>query len=58
MVCLNLDKESGSTLIKQVYSQIRSMILRGELNVDSRLPSTRELAHHMNISRTTVMIAY
>jgi GntR family transcriptional regulator/MocR family aminotransferase len=58
MVCLNLEKEYGVTLIKQIYSQLRSKILRGELKKDCRLPSTRELAQTLNISRTTVLIAY
>ena len=55
---LNLQKEIGSSLIKQIYGQVRSMILKGELKADERLSSTREMARNLNVSRNTVITAY
>ena len=55
---LNLQKEIGSSLIKQIYGQVRSMILNGELKADERLSSTREMARNLNVSRNTVITAY
>jgi GntR family transcriptional regulator/MocR family aminotransferase len=45
-------------LYRQVYGALRAGILAGELPAGSRLPSTRELAQDMALSRTTVQLAY
>jgi len=58
MMYLNLEKENGHSYIKQIYEQIRNMILNGELKEGERLSSTRELAQILKISRNTVMISY
>jgi GntR family transcriptional regulator/MocR family aminotransferase len=58
MMYLNIQKELGSPLIKQIYEQLRSMILNGELKADEKLSSTREMAKDLNVSRNTVMTAY
>lgn len=55
---LSIQKEIGSSLIKQIYEQLRSMILKGELKADAKLSSTREMARDLNVSRNTVMTAY
>jgi len=45
-------------LHRQVYAALRRGILAGELPAGSRLPSTRELAQDMALSRTTIQLAY
>lgn len=58
MLYLNLTRMAGGSLIKQIYLQIRQMIMSGELPECEKLPSTRELAQNLNVSRTTVITAY
>lgn len=58
MLYINIQKELGSPLIKQIYEQIRNKILKGELKADEKLSSTRELAQLLNVSRNTVITAY
>jgi len=45
-------------LSEQVYRQIREAILDGRLRSDEALPSTRELARRLAVSRNTVGRAY
>ena len=45
-------------LHRQLYTQLQRAILRGDLKPGTRLPSTRALAHQLNVSRTTVLHAY
>jgi GntR family transcriptional regulator / MocR family aminotransferase len=45
-------------LHRQVYAALRTAILGGRLRAGERLPSTRELADQLGISRTVVVIAY
>jgi len=47
-----------SPLTRQIYDQIRSAVLEGRLRRGERLPSTRELANQLNVSRKTVVLAY
>jgi DNA-binding transcriptional MocR family regulator len=42
----------------QLKDYIKSMILKGLLRADEKLPSSREMASMLNISRNTVMYAY
>ncbi|TCL57708.1 GntR family transcriptional regulator [Hydrogenispora ethanolica] len=58
MVHIHLRKEAGNPYIQQIYRQIRGMILDGGLPAGEKLPSTRELALNLNISRNTVIEAY
>ena len=53
-----LDRKSEMTLQDQVAQQIRELIRQGTLPPDSMLPSTRELAAELRISRNTVVYAY
>jgi GntR family transcriptional regulator/MocR family aminotransferase len=55
---LALDKHSGDSLQSQVFEQVRSMILKGQLKPGMMLAPSRHLAGSMAISRNTVMLAY
>jgi GntR family transcriptional regulator / MocR family aminotransferase len=52
-----LSKGTGP-LFRQIYSRLREAILCGTLRRDEKLPSTRELAEQLGISRTVVLLAY
>ncbi|MBV9765466.1 MAG: PLP-dependent aminotransferase family protein [Acidobacteriaceae bacterium] len=45
-------------LFRQTYRAIRQAILSGALGAGERLPSTRDLAEQLGISRTVVVLAY
>jgi GntR family transcriptional regulator/MocR family aminotransferase len=48
----------GEPLSRQIYLWFRQAILRDEMKSNERLPSTRELAEHLDVSRTVVVLAY
>jgi GntR family transcriptional regulator/MocR family aminotransferase len=48
----------GEPLFRQVYSGIRQAILSGAISPGERLPSTRDLAEQLGISRTVALLAY
>jgi GntR family transcriptional regulator/MocR family aminotransferase len=45
-------------LVRQIYICLRQAILQGALSRHERLPSTRELAEQLAVSRTVVVLAY
>jgi GntR family transcriptional regulator / MocR family aminotransferase len=45
-------------LAGEIYRQLRDAILDGRLRPGDRLPPGRELARRLNVSRTTVTVAY
>jgi GntR family transcriptional regulator/MocR family aminotransferase len=47
-----------TALYQQVYANLRSSILSGELKGGMKLPSTRALAEELNVSRNTILNAY
>jgi GntR family transcriptional regulator/MocR family aminotransferase len=55
---LRIDHSLATPLHDQLYAGIRSAILAGQLRANTRLPSTRRLAHELAISRNTVLEAY
>ncbi|MBL1096692.1 MocR-like pyridoxine biosynthesis transcription factor PdxR [Streptomyces coffeae] len=55
---LVLDRECGEPLRSQVERQIRDAIRSGRLQVGERLPSSRELARRLGLSRGLVQDAY
>ena len=57
MLLLDLRK-TGGPLYRRVYHALKSSIRDGRLRPDSRLPSTRELAADLRVSRNTVLLAY
>jgi GntR family transcriptional regulator / MocR family aminotransferase len=57
MLLLDLRKADGP-LYRRVYHALKSTIREGRLAPDARLPSTRELAADLRVSRNTVVRAY
>jgi len=48
----------GEPLFRQVYRGMRQAMLSGAARAGDRLPSTRDLAEQLGISRTVVLLAY
>jgi len=48
----------GGPLFRQVYAGLRKAILAGAFKSGERLPSTRELAQQLGVSRTVILLAY
>lgn len=57
-IVLSLDEQEKIPLYRQVIDGIIAMIERGELSPGAKLPSTRELAEDLAISRFTTSKAY
>ncbi len=55
---VSLDATSAAPLYRQVYDGLRVAILKGQLKSGTRLPSTREMASELGVSRNTVMNAF
>ena len=53
-----LNNSDPVPLYKQLYNQIRDQILTGKLPADCRLPSVRDMAIELSVSRNTVDGAY
>jgi len=49
---------NGEPLFRQVYLGLRQAILSATFSAGGRLPSTRDLAEQLGISRTVVVLAY
>lgn len=55
---ISLDAKSSEPLYEQIYKYIKKEIQSGGLPFGKRLPSTRKLAGFLQVSRTTVDMAY
>ena len=55
---LFIDNKSGAPIYDQIYSQIKSQIISGELREHEELPSIRNLAKDLRISVITTKRAY
>jgi GntR family transcriptional regulator / MocR family aminotransferase len=55
---LQIDRNAGEPLHRQIYFAIRHAILSGALRPGVRLPATRGLARQLAVSRNTVMTAF
>lgn len=53
-----IDNRSGKPIYDQIYTQLKSKILSGELAADEALPSIRGLAKDLRISVITTKRAY
>ncbi|HZG55373.1 PLP-dependent aminotransferase family protein [Paenibacillus sp.] len=58
MVWVTIDRASKTALKEQLITQLRANILNGELAAGSSLPSTRQLALDLRVSRNVVLEAY
>ncbi|HEY8334681.1 MAG TPA: PLP-dependent aminotransferase family protein [Tardiphaga sp.] len=47
---------NGATLTRQIYDQLRATMLSGTWSPGHRLPSSRELARQLGVSRNTVSV--
>jgi GntR family transcriptional regulator/MocR family aminotransferase len=50
--------DSGEPIYRQIYSGLRRAILTGTYKGGDRLPSSRDLAEQLGVSRTVVLLAY
>src|SRR3979490_3161400 len=50
--------KDGGPLSRQVYVWLRRAILVGSLRPGESLPSTRDLAEQLGVSRTVILLAY
>ena len=55
---IQLERNSGLPLYRQICQSLREAILSGELAEGVRLPTERTLASELGVNRTTVMNAY
>ncbi|MBU1564856.1 MAG: PLP-dependent aminotransferase family protein [Proteobacteria bacterium] len=55
---MSVDRKSAVPMTRQLYGRIREEILSGRLHPGARLPSSRELASRLQISRNVVLEAY
>jgi len=55
---IQLQRKSEISLARQIYQYLRDMMIEGRLRPDEALPSTRELAWQLAVSRNTVCEAY
>lgn len=54
---LHLSRDGGETLTRQLTDQLRGLITKGRLAPGQRLPSSRQLAQSLNVSRNTASFA-
>ncbi|WP_299845625.1 PLP-dependent aminotransferase family protein [uncultured Roseovarius sp.] len=54
---LVIDPQSGIPMHRQIYVNLREMILSGSLRGGARMPSSRALSQHLSVSRFTVVTA-
>lgn len=55
---LSVDPSCGLALYRQIYEELRAAILSGRIRPGEVVPSTRELAVSLSVSRTTAKLAY
>ncbi|WP_265939303.1 MocR-like pyridoxine biosynthesis transcription factor PdxR [Bacillus thuringiensis] len=54
----NINRKSKHPMYQQVYQYIRTQILSGKLEQGKKLPSIRQLANQLEVSRNTTQVAY
>lgn len=52
------DSQGNIPMYEQIYQYIKKEIRQGSLRAGSKLPSTRVLADHLKVSRSTTQMAY
>lgn len=58
MMWASIDRDSAVPMTRQLYARVREGILAGRLQPGARLPSSRELATRLRVSRNVVLEAY
>ncbi len=58
IVWKGLEKNSGTSLKRQLYSYVKEIILEGKAAPGERLPSSRDLSKKLDVSRNTVLEVY
>src|SRR3954465_10893692 len=53
-----VDRAISEPLVQQLYRQLRDLVLAGRVPAGSRVPSTRDLAPQIGVSRTVTLAAY
>ena len=55
---ISLSDKEGKHLYEQIYSHIKQEIVEGRMSTKEKLPSTRALSLYLQVSRSTVALAY
>jgi GntR family transcriptional regulator/MocR family aminotransferase len=55
---LRIHQDSSSPAYRQLYEQLRQMILDGDIPAGERLPASRTLAQQLGVARVTITQAY
>ena len=55
---ISLRQGEKTPLYEQIYDYIKNEIREGRISSGEKLPSTRLLSRHLDISRSTVELAY
>jgi GntR family transcriptional regulator / MocR family aminotransferase len=58
MLGIELNRNSKLQLWRQIYQNLKELMISGQMKAGEALPSTREFAKKMNVSRNTVCAAY
>ena len=58
LYAFEIDRAADAPVFRQIYLQLRSAILSGTLRPATKLPSTRELAAQLGVSRSAVVSAF
>lgn len=58
MLTIGIDPKRKEPIYEQIYIYIRDEIRSGALDCGTKLPSSRKLADHLDVSRNTVDLAY
>lgn len=58
MLGIELKRSSELPLWRQIYQDLKELMISGQLKAREALPSTRELAKELDVSRNTVCAAY
>jgi GntR family transcriptional regulator/MocR family aminotransferase len=57
-LALNLERRPDAPLYRQIYDGLAAGIIGGSIKPGERLPSTRDLAQALGVSRNTIMLAF
>lgn len=58
LLFIDLQKEHNKPLYEQLYMQLKQAIITQQIPTETKLPSKRELGDFLNISQTTIELAY